>query len=236
MKNTTKSTLILIATLLLGILIGGLGHRAFMRPYFNRLHRLKAHRGVERMLMRRIDPTEEQRPAVEKILRKYGTKLDSIREIHHRQNRSVIKEFMAEISPLLTDDQLERLRHTPPHGKRFREGPPPLPDEERFFDEPPSRGMGGKIRRSRIRHLMAILQPDSTVRDTVHNILRKYVAPPPGKEFREKGDVPEFLPDLRSELAPYIPLERLDSLEHGFKPLRREEPFRKRAPPREHPR
>lgn len=223
MKNTAKSTLILIITLLLGILIGGFGHRAYMRSYFNQLHTLRANRGVERMLLRRIDPTEEQRPKVEKVVQKYGTKIDSMRQKHHKQSRKMITTLMAELKPLLTKSQLERVRHAPPGRKRLIDGLPPPPPLQQ------------QPREKRVRRLMSILQPDSTVSDTVRSIIEEHMALNHKEKIRRDNRVPDGSRDLRIKLEPYFSSGCLDTLELRMRPSRPRKEGRQR-PPRDHPR
>lgn len=204
MKNTAKSAIALIVTLFLGVIIGVLVYRAGVRGHFERLSQVKVRGGIERMMLRRINPTDEQRPKVEKILRKHGSILDSMRLRHHSETQDEMEAFMEELTPLLTEEQLERFTRMPPpregpgrRGPRFMPGPTP----EKLME-----------------HIMLTLQPDSAVEDTVEAIVRDHFRQMRDRG-RPKGSDPRALGlELRRKLEPFVPAERLDSLERVVRP------------------
>jgi hypothetical protein len=133
MNTKTKSTLVLISVLLIGIIIGALGSSLIRRNIWqDRLSRLRSPEGFSERLIHIIQPDTQQEEQIRQILLKHHEKMEQITE----QSRSMIKahadSLLIDLKPLLTADQLDRLKEMlhrrPPHYRDRREPPPPPPD------------------------------------------------------------------------------------------------------------
>jgi hypothetical protein len=125
----TKSILILVATLLLGVVLGAVANAWWAHERFERLRRLRSPGGFEQMMLRTLDPTPDQRGTVERIVERSATRLDSLRGRHWREVRVVIDSMRADLRPHLTDQQRaaldRRVRHHRHRGPRRGPGGPP---------------------------------------------------------------------------------------------------------------
>lgn len=204
MKNNAKSALILLATLLLGIMVGVLVHRASVRKHFVRLSEIRGQHGVEKMMLRKIDPTKEQRPKVTLILEENGAKIDSMRLRHRREVKEKMDAFIAELSPILTEEQLKRFTSRPPKhrepGERMRPFKTHVPRE------------------MMVEHLMLVLRPGSSVADTVKAIIEAQVDVPHRRGHQAAGGPEALTRELRMKLTPYVSAEQLDAMEHTMRP------------------
>ena len=105
----TKSLLIILTTLALGILIGILGTNYF------RTKRIKEYRsyttvdGFTHKFLKAIEPTEEQKEQILPIIKEYSKRNHDLRKEYRNDFRKLIKEFNEELKPVLTKEQLEKL-------------------------------------------------------------------------------------------------------------------------------
>ena len=132
MNTKTKSTLVIIGALFIGIIIGAMGSTMFRRSLFeDRIARFRTPEGFTQRLIEVIQPDSAQREAVNEIMTKHHKKILEI----GRQGRELIKShtdsLLKELEPVLRPDQLERLKERlmrrPPRpgkpGDRFRRRP-----------------------------------------------------------------------------------------------------------------
>lgn len=143
MKTNTKTVLLIVATLLIGILIGALGsgftaHR-FARHVADMRHREVF---VERM-MEIIDPAPDQEDQIRGILTRHAEQFAEIADDFHGEASALFDSLRTELDPVLTDEQKARLeeRHrkigrlmkrggpSSHHKPGDRRRPPPTPDE-----------------------------------------------------------------------------------------------------------
>lgn len=135
MTLQTKTVLIIVATLIVGIIVGALGsgfviHR-FARHMADVRHREMF---VERMV-EVIDPAPEQEEAIREILTRHAEMFAELSDSFHRETSALFDSLRSELDPVLTQEQKERLEE---RGKRFqrlmkRGGPP----RHRPGEEPP---------------------------------------------------------------------------------------------------
>jgi hypothetical protein len=142
MKTNTKTVLIIVATLLIGIIIGALGN-GFMVHRFARRTADARHRDmfVERMV-ELIDPAPEQEPVVRGILTRHAEEFSKLTDNFREETSALFDSLRSELDPVLTDEQKAQLedrhqrfgRHSKRGGMPPRhepgEGPPPPPPPE----------------------------------------------------------------------------------------------------------
>jgi uncharacterized membrane-anchored protein YhcB (DUF1043 family) len=138
MKTNTKTVLIIVATLVIGILIGALGSGFMVHRFARRMADMR-HREmfVERM-MEVIEPAPEQEAEVRDILTRHAEEFTKLADGFHKDTAALFDSLRSELDPVLTDEQKERLEvrherlgrfmkhgHRPPHHKPG--APPPAP-------------------------------------------------------------------------------------------------------------
>lgn len=146
MTTKTKTTLILLLTLLIGILLGVFLDRTMMRYHLQkRFSEVRQVRGINRILESLIRPDESQYEAVRNILEKYSKKLHDQREKSFQQMESIMDSLRTELDHVLTDEQKMRLKKEVERMRQRRDRrphpgqmppPPPIPFD-RELDRPP---------------------------------------------------------------------------------------------------
>ena len=141
-----KSAFIIIATLVIGMLIGVFLAGPLMHRRVERRHKDRGPEIFTQMMERVIQPTEGQQEAVQAVLEEYSIRLEELNEGFRTQMVTTIDSLKGDLDPLLTDEQkarleerhgrLERLK-----GKRSGHGmkggpPPPGPPPERGSKDP----------------------------------------------------------------------------------------------------
>lgn len=147
MRARTKSVLILSATLLIGIVLGGVISGAIVNRRLQQLTELRRPGGFEFFLEHAIQPEdEEQAEAIHDVLERMGPRFHEILERSHSEMEALRDSVRAELDPILTEEQKERLEAR----TRMRPGlmrPPGLrgPRPPRDWDGEPR---GRRFRRS----------------------------------------------------------------------------------------
>ncbi|MEE4310407.1 MAG: hypothetical protein V2J62_00945 [candidate division KSB1 bacterium] len=156
MKTTTKTSLILMVTLLAGMLVGVLLDRTLLRHEFrNKVAGVRDPKGVIRLMERIIEPDEDQYEQIMDIVSKHSKQMHAIGDSSRKQIEAVMDSMKKEIDPVLTDEQKARLErriermqqwrrdgHRRPgprfEGKgKFRDRPPLPPDDDGNPPPPP---------------------------------------------------------------------------------------------------
>jgi hypothetical protein len=150
MSIQVKSTLIVLATLFLGVLIGILGSRWLHEAPQFKPHEMRDPGNFIEFNERLIQPTTAQRDTIRKILIKYYSRFTELDRQHREDLKAVLDSMRKELDPILTDEQRKRMehpRHAMPHNEMGRRDPfPPGPPRDRAdfrgsdpkeFPEPP---------------------------------------------------------------------------------------------------
>lgn len=132
MSARTKSLLLLIVTLLLGVVVGALLNARLAQERMERIAFLRSERGFMRFLEDVVEPEDaSQRQLIREILRTSAQRMAQVRTRHHAEMQSVLDSTRAQLEEVLTDEQLERLDERLQQ-RRFdrrrgpgRRGPPP---------------------------------------------------------------------------------------------------------------
>ena len=130
-----KSILVLLATLVLGMVIGALSFSAYQRYRFRDALRLVRPARFVDGIERALEPMDDaKREAVRSELHKFHQRMREQREAERRGRRSHLDSIEAVLSPHLDAGQKERLREYLSAHKRIgrpgrrgppRRGPPP---------------------------------------------------------------------------------------------------------------
>ncbi len=136
MKTQTKLASILIATLLIGMVLGFIGHGIFYRDQFKRrAQRMRTSEGFMQRFEQVIQPSDTQRVEIRKILKRHFEQMMQ-QQTTFRKN---MDSFKKDLDSVLTEDQRKRLQESlmrdrpEQFGRRSRhehsrgpgEGPPP---------------------------------------------------------------------------------------------------------------
>jgi hypothetical protein len=134
MNTKTKSAIIIISTLLIGMILGSLITGSFMKNRaFDRIAELRNERGFVKRIERIIRPDAAQQARVREILAQHFEKMhrlgEEIRVTFKTMNDSLIKD----LEPILRPEQIERFKKRMDRMRRF--GPPPGKPHRRPFRE-----------------------------------------------------------------------------------------------------
>ena len=154
MRARTKSTLLLLAVLALGVVIGFLISGALQNRRLSRIAEMRTGRGMAHSIERAVEPlTDEQRDRVREVLEGAAPRFAEVFERNREETRAIMDSVMEELSTFLTDEQgealrrhLEMRRHAPagarpqgPAGTAWRRDGGPPPDSARWREGAPGR-------------------------------------------------------------------------------------------------
>jgi len=126
MKPATQSALILLATLIIGFVVGVFATGAIGSHRMARLERLRERGGFIEHMEEAIQPRDEdQRSAIFPILEATAQRNRLIIESARAELRTAIEEMIAELEPLLDEQQVGRVRETARFTDPFRRPPRP---------------------------------------------------------------------------------------------------------------
>ncbi len=106
-SSKSKATLILILTLILGILIGGMGSNYIRAKRIGRMAGMRKPEGFREVLVRVIKATPEQREAIFAITDKHHEQFAKQLEEHMAMVEANFDSMKAELKPILTEEQLK---------------------------------------------------------------------------------------------------------------------------------
>lgn len=110
MNARTRSTVILVGTLILGMLLGALLTNLYFERRVGRMKALRTEEGFIRTYEDVIRPDEgPQKEKVREILRRSAPRFQRTFEEHRSEFRRMVDSLHAELNPLLTPDQRGRL-------------------------------------------------------------------------------------------------------------------------------
>ena len=110
MTARTKSILLLLGTLLIGMLLGVFVHTLMVEDRIERITSLRSQAGFVRFMENMIEPTDDaQHKAIRDVLDETAEKLN----VHHAESRETVQEIMesfrASLDSLLTEEQVNAL-------------------------------------------------------------------------------------------------------------------------------
>jgi uncharacterized membrane-anchored protein YhcB (DUF1043 family) len=110
MNTKVKVASIIIVTLVIGIVLGAMLNRAFLRHRIQRAFAERNPAGMIFFMERSIQPTEEQRVQIREILEKHRKKSAEMREKFMMDMQAEFESLEAELDPILTPEQKNRLK------------------------------------------------------------------------------------------------------------------------------
>jgi hypothetical protein len=120
MTDKSKAIAAAVGVLLIGIAIGALVVGPLIaRQHFKRAEHMHGPESFISHMEARINPQADQAEAIRAILTKYGERLEAMRSTQRTEAEAIFDSLDAELAPILTDDQRERLN------RRRHQGPPP---------------------------------------------------------------------------------------------------------------
>ena len=124
MKMETKTVLIILGTLIIGMIIGALISGAFTRHRIGRFMSMREPGRLSAHVERIIDPDESQRELVREILSKHAERFLEIHSQFEGEMMALRDSLRKDLDPILTDEQKERLERVPKPPKHFRDRQP----------------------------------------------------------------------------------------------------------------
>ncbi|MBN1543663.1 hypothetical protein JW992_16085 [candidate division KSB1 bacterium] len=114
-----KSLSILLVTLLIGGVIGFFTGRLFWAtsPEQQKIGRLGDAGAFMRMSEALVDPTDAQRDTIRAISKRYFSQLQETSLRHRTELRAIVDSMRTEMEPVLTPEQLEKIKH---HREQFK--------------------------------------------------------------------------------------------------------------------
>jgi len=116
---------IILATLILGMVLGGLIHSTVMKNRIRQIREFRGRGGFESFIERVIEPDEAQRQQLQEIFNKYSAKFNEIRFRQASEFSAVMDSMRVELDPILTPEQKKKLEEM--RLRRPRNGPPGKP-------------------------------------------------------------------------------------------------------------
>jgi hypothetical protein len=123
MSMKSKVTFIFVITLVLGIIVGFMLNRIYSQ---RRVRNILSSRSPEFFVdfyERILEPDTEQSKMIREILDKYAKSISESRESFTSEMQSTFQSMKAEIDPILTPEQKERLKERFPRPPQFLEPP-----------------------------------------------------------------------------------------------------------------
>lgn len=110
-KTRTKTVLILVGTLVLGMVLGALLTGLVVRHRLGHLDHLRTPSGFAQEMMQSIEPTGlDQKEALRKALSSHARRMRTIRERYRNELRAEVDSMHVAAEELLTPEQEQRLR------------------------------------------------------------------------------------------------------------------------------
>lgn len=109
MKIETKTSFILLITLLIGMAIGFLLNMVFLSRKVDQFRNLHQTRGFIHLFEGLIEPTESQHDTLQQVLKTYYQRFHDLRMQHIDELRTLIDSLQTDLMPILTEEQKRRL-------------------------------------------------------------------------------------------------------------------------------
>ena len=138
MNLQLKSTAIIIGTLLVGMILGGLMTGMYHHRIADRISDRPATARFGMMMNRIIQPDETQAGQVKEVMDQYVSKFGDQRQKHGLEMKTLFDSLFSDLEPILTEEQFTRLKHMSQkrfsgqfrgRGKRDGHPGPPPPGE-----------------------------------------------------------------------------------------------------------
>ncbi len=142
-KTNTKTFLVILVTLIIGIAIGFEVGEILIKKRFDEFKNIRQPRGLVDIFGKIIKPDEKQKPLVDSVIFSFHKRIDKIMNASRLQMDKQLDTLKLELKPYLNKDQIERFDEELNRMKKSipndstRKGPPPG-----FDPNDPSQGPG----------------------------------------------------------------------------------------------
>lgn len=109
MTTKSKTTFIILGTLIIGMVIGALSSGMWRQKRIEKFGRMRPQQQFIESIENIIKPDEAQRKAIEKVLEKRFEHIAQIRERHEQEMMAAFDSLKQELNSLLTEEQQKRL-------------------------------------------------------------------------------------------------------------------------------
>lgn len=124
MSIRAKTVFIIVITLVIGILIGALVLvPPIAKHHFKRIASMRRPEGFIKGMEHIIRPSESQAESVNEVLDRYSRQFDEINERHHLEMTALMDSLRNDLTPILTDEQNDRLDTIARRARRFMHPP-----------------------------------------------------------------------------------------------------------------
>ncbi len=117
MNVKTKTSLVIVFTLITGMIIGALLSRALLQNRVQRVFSMRNPNAFVQSYLETIKPDSDQEKQIKEILERNGQRFDDIRSKSRQDLESSMLAMMSELESVLTPEQLKRLEENPPMGR-----------------------------------------------------------------------------------------------------------------------
>ena len=126
MKPKYLSILLIIATLVLGVVLGAVGNGALNNKRMKEISKIRRPGGFTEFVMRSAQPENDaQRAAIESVLKDFGQQFRELGGKHQEEMRALGDSLMANLGGVLSDEQLEAVEEAmSTRRRRFEDGSP----------------------------------------------------------------------------------------------------------------
>ena len=138
----TKSIIIIVATLIIGFVIGFLVNGQLTKGRIQNFVKQGTHDGFKMRFFDIIRPDEAQKIGIEPILEEYAAKTHETVENFREEMKAEHDEMIKKLEPYLKEDQLLRLKDAQERferHERMRPGPGPGHGPDSGMEPPPDR-------------------------------------------------------------------------------------------------
>ena len=125
-KNQIKASILLIVTLLLGLILGGLGSQYLIENRFEQMAKMRYPEGFVNVFEQIIDSKGTEADTVRVILREHHIKFMELNNQHLENIESMIDSMRNDLEPFLTEEQIEHISKRMEH--RMSVGPFQMPN------------------------------------------------------------------------------------------------------------
>ncbi len=130
-KTNTKTFIIILVTLIIGIAIGFEVSEILIKKRFDEFKNIRQPRGMVDIFGNIIKPDEKQKPIIDSLIFNFHKKADKIMNNSRKEIDKLLDTLGTELKPYLNKDQIKRFEDEMNRMKKFvpndstRKGPPP---------------------------------------------------------------------------------------------------------------
>lgn len=115
-----KTAFAIVGLLLIGFVAGFVSHRQMVKKEFTKVARMGEAPFFRAQLIEAIAPNEEQKAELDKILETHTQRMMKMMQENRKERRSLVNQLEEDLTPILDEDQKERLKE---FNRRFKRPP-----------------------------------------------------------------------------------------------------------------